>query len=201
MLPQYQLIDDAADAPRKTNVILAAFTTAHARIILFNNMQLVKNPENGLYCDTDSIMYVHDQTLTGSPDILIGSGLGEMTDELPPDVLIDKFWSAGPKFYCLSGHNVKTGLEYNIFKVKGVTLNGATEKTFNPDTFRKLVLGETLELRSPYSSLSRCAQTGQLKNKFCEKRARVTSNKRVWLRRLNNNCKTIVLVVWLLLCF
>ena len=31
MLLQYQLIDDAADAPRKTNVILAAFTTAHAR--------------------------------------------------------------------------------------------------------------------------------------------------------------------------
>ena len=179
MLLQYQLIDDAADAPRKTNVILAAFTTAHARIKLFNNMQLVKNPKNVLYCDTHSIMYVHDQSLTDSPDISIGSGLGEMTDELPPDVLIDKFWSAGPKFFCLSGHNVKTGLEYNIFKVKGVTLNRATEKTFNPDTFRKLVLGETHELRSPYSSLSRCVRTGQLKNKFCEKRARVTSNKRV----------------------
>ena len=180
MLLQYQLIDDAANAPRKTNVILAAFTTAHARIILFNNMQLVKNPKNVLYCDTDSIMYVHDQTLTDSPDISIGSGLGEMTDELPPVVLIDKFWSAGPKFYCLSGHNVKTGLEYNFFKVKGVTLNRATEKTFNPDTLRKLVLGETHELQSPYSSLSCCVRTGQLKNKFCEKRARVTSNKRLF---------------------
>ena len=125
-------------------------------------------------------MYVHDQSLTDSPDISIGSGLGEMTDELPPDVLIDKFWSAGLRFYCLSAHNVKTGLEYNIFKVKGVTLNRATEKTFNPDTFRKLVLDETHELRSPYSSLSRCVRTGQLKNKFCEKRARVTSNKRVF---------------------
>ena len=180
MLLQYQLIDDAADAPRKTNVILAAFTTSHARIILFNKMQLVKNPKNVLYCDTDSIMYVHDQAKSKSPDILIGSGLGEMTDELPPDVLIDKFWSAGPKFYCLSGHNVKTGLEYNLFKIKGVTLNRAAEKTFNPDTFRKLVLGETHELRSPFNSLSRCVRTGQLKNKFCEKRARVTSNKRVF---------------------
>ena len=36
MLLQYQLIDDAADSPRKTNVILAAFTTAHARVILYN---------------------------------------------------------------------------------------------------------------------------------------------------------------------
>ena len=54
MLLQYQLIDDAADAPRKTNVILAAFTTAHARIILYKNMQMVKNARNVLYCDTDS---------------------------------------------------------------------------------------------------------------------------------------------------
>ena len=98
MLLQYQLIDDAADAPRKTNVILAAFTTAHARIIFIDNMQKVKNPKNVLYCDTDNIMQVHDKTKSESPDILIGSGLGEMTNELPPDVMIDKFWSAGQIF-------------------------------------------------------------------------------------------------------
>ena len=34
MLLQYQLIDDAADSPREINVILAAFTTSHARISL-----------------------------------------------------------------------------------------------------------------------------------------------------------------------
>ena len=76
MLLQYQLIDDVADAPRKTNVILAAFTTSHARIILLNNMQLVKFPKNVLYCDTDSIMYVHDKERCELPDIPIGSSLG-----------------------------------------------------------------------------------------------------------------------------
>ena len=68
-------------------------------------------------------------------DIPIGSSLDEMTVELPNDVLIDKFWSAGPKFYCLSGHNVNSGLGYNVFIVKAVTLNRTTEKTFNPKTF------------------------------------------------------------------
>ena len=97
MLLQYQLIDDAADAPRKTNVALAAFTTAHARSILYRNMQLVKNPKNVLYCDTDSIMYVHDRNSSENLDIPIGSGMGEMTNELLKDVLIDKFWNAGPK--------------------------------------------------------------------------------------------------------
>ena len=116
MLLQYQLIDDAADAPRKTNVILSAFTTTHARIILLNNMQLVKVLKNVLYCDTDSIMYVRDKERCELPDIPIGSSLGEMTDELPNDVLIGKFWCAGPKFYCLSGHNVNSGPEYNVFQ-------------------------------------------------------------------------------------
>ena len=118
MLLQYQLIDDAADAPRKTNVILAAFTTAHARIILYRNMQMVKNARNVLYCDTDSIMYIHDKNQSEAVDIPIGTGLGEMTNELPEEVLIDKFWSTGPKFYCMSGHRRTNGLEYNVFKVK-----------------------------------------------------------------------------------
>ena len=180
VLLQYQLIDDAADGPRKTNVILAAFTTAHARIILYKNMQMVKNARNVLYCDTDSIMYIHDKNQSEAVDIPIGTGLGEMTNELPEDVLIDKFWSAGPKFYRMSGHRRTNGLEYNVFKVKGVTLNRATEKTFNPETFKKLVLGETHELRSPFSSLSRCVRTGQFKTRICEKKARVTSNTRVF---------------------
>ena len=179
MLLQYQLIDHAAEAPRETNVILGAFTTAHARIILYKNMQIVKNARRVLYCNTDSIMYIHDKNQSEAVDIPIGTGLGEMTNELPEDVLIDKFWSAGPKFYCMSGHRRTNGLEYNVFKVKGVNLNRATEKTFNTETIKKLVLGETHELRSPFSSLSRCVRTGQIKTRSCEKKARVTSNKRV----------------------
>ena len=88
MLLQYQLIDDAADAPRKTNFILTAFATSHARIILLNNMQLVKNSKFVLYCDTDSIMYVQKEKCE-LPALPIGSRLGEMTDELPNVVLFD----------------------------------------------------------------------------------------------------------------
>ena len=136
MLLQYQMIDDAADAPRKTNVILAAFTTAHARIILYKNMQMVNNARNVLYCDTDSIMYIHDKNQSEAVDIPIGTGLGEMTSELPVDLLTDTFWSAVPKLYCMLGHRRTNGLEYNVFKVKGITLNRAIEKTFNPETFK-----------------------------------------------------------------
>ena len=81
-------------------------------------------------------MYIHDKNQSEAVDKPIGTGLGEMTSELPEDVLIDKFWSAGPNFFCMLGHRRTNGLEYNVFKGKGVTLNRATEKTFNPETFK-----------------------------------------------------------------
>ena len=45
MLLQYQMIDDATcTVPRKSNVFLASFTTANARVILYNYLSKIKNP-------------------------------------------------------------------------------------------------------------------------------------------------------------
>ena len=140
---QYQLIDDAADAPRKPKVLLAAFITSYARIILLNKMQLVEDWKNVLYCDTDSIIFFRDKEEWELLDILIVSSLSEMNDEFPNDVLTDKYLRAGPNFYCLWCHNVNSGLEYKVFKMKRLTLKSATENTFNLETFKKLILGET----------------------------------------------------------
>ena len=100
MLLQYQMIDDAADIPRKSNAVLAAFTTAHARSILYQHISKVKNPQNVLYCDTDSIMYIDEQVsgLDAHRDIPIGSYLGDMPDELPKTVTVDNFFLAGQTF-------------------------------------------------------------------------------------------------------
>ena len=61
MLLQHQMIDDAAEIPRKSNVVLTAFTTAHARSILYQHMSKVKNPQNVFFCDADIIMNVDEQ--------------------------------------------------------------------------------------------------------------------------------------------
>ena len=128
MLLQFQLVDDAADVHRKSNVILAAFTTAHARAVLYQFISLVSKPENVLYCDTDSVMYIDDNPDDGHRDIPLGSSIGEMTDEVPENVVIDHFFSGGPKFYCLSGRNMDTHKEFNVFIVKGLTINRSVEK-------------------------------------------------------------------------
>ena len=48
MYLQYKDIDDAAVSARKSNVVLAGFTTAHARTVLYVCMQRVKKTTNML---------------------------------------------------------------------------------------------------------------------------------------------------------
>lgn len=74
-----------------TNVFLATFTTAWARIKLYGEMD--KLGEAVLYHDTDSIIYASD----GVNDPPLGNFLGEFTDELDGDI-ITTFVSGN---YCL----------------------------------------------------------------------------------------------------
>ena len=181
MFLQYQKIDDASDVPRKSNVLLASFTTENARVILNSYLLKLKNSSNLIYCETDSIMYVQDSDYKSeTPDIPTGSYLGEMTNELPDDVDVDSCYSAEPKFCNISGKNSSDGKEFNIFKVKGITMNRCVEKFFDQIAFRKLVLAETHSLKSSYHSLCRCIKTGKLTNQHCNKVVRVTSNKRIF---------------------
>ena len=64
MLSQYQMIDDASDLPRKSNVILASFTTANPRAFFTTLCEKSKKPSNVLYCDTDNIKYVQDSLVS-----------------------------------------------------------------------------------------------------------------------------------------
>ena len=185
MFLQYQMTDDASDVPRKSNVILASFTTANARVILYSCLSKIKNPSIVLYGDTDSIMYVQDSDYQSeTPDIPTGSYLGEMTNELPHDVDVDSFYSTGPKFYSISGKKLSDGKQFNIFKVKGITMNRCVENFFDQNAFRNLVLAEIHSLKSPYHSLRRCIKTGRLTNQHCNKVVRVTSNRSIFLSAL-----------------
>ena len=64
-----------------TNIFLAAFTTAWARLKLYSEMG--KLGQAVLYHDTDSIIYES----TGSNDPPLGNFLGEFTDELDGDII------------------------------------------------------------------------------------------------------------------
>lgn len=78
----------------KTNIFIAAFTTAHARVLLYKHLQTAD--QKVLYFDTDFIIYV---SRPGEVDLPTGNFLGDVTNELKPGVSIVEFVSLGPKNY------------------------------------------------------------------------------------------------------
>ena len=112
----------------KVNIVIAAFTTAYARLKLYDLLDLLQ--ERVLDYDTDSVVYVHEP---GKPDPPLGDYLGDLTDELKGDY-ITTFISSGPKNY---GYVTNTGEA--ILKIRGITLNYDASKTINIDVMRHLV--------------------------------------------------------------
>ena len=110
----------------RVNIFVAAFTTCHARLKLYEYLQLLQ--QQVLYFDTDSVIYSHQP---GQPDIIPGNYLGEMTDELEGDHIVE-FTSAGPKNY---GYITNTGK--TCCKVRGFTLNVRGSQQLNYDVMRR----------------------------------------------------------------
>lgn len=178
-----QYTDESAfiEPSPKTNVILAAFTTSHARTVLYSYMDGIDDPQRICYCDTDSVMYYQSNSKQNT--IPTGNYLGDMTDELPKGVVVKEYYCAGPKFYLLSGIDKTKQSDdniFNLYKVKGLTINQGTSLTVNPEKIKQLVLNEVEVLRSPFKFISRDRKTGKLSNKNCDKASRQTSNKRIF---------------------
>ena len=85
--------EDYAVELSNTNVIIASFTTAHARLKLLSYLEAMG--ESVLYFDTDSLIY---KLADGEEDLPVGDFLGDLTDELDGGS-ITSFVSVGPKSY------------------------------------------------------------------------------------------------------
>lgn len=134
-----RLREEAVVPSPLTNVIIAAYTTAQARLKLYEYLE--KLDRRVLYYDTDSCIYVS----TGNPheyEPLTGNFLGDMTNELESygrDSFIESFVSGGPKFYA---YVVRTsdGHTHEVCKVKGITLNFENSRLVNFNSIREILL-------------------------------------------------------------
>ena len=124
----YKNIGEFAEQNDKVNVVIAAFTTAYARLKLYDLLDLLQ--ERVLYYDTDSVIYVHEP---GKPEPPLGNYLGDLTDELNGDY-ITSFVSGGPKNYAYRTKNGKTDT-----KIRGITLDYSATGKLNHDVVRALV--------------------------------------------------------------
>lgn len=115
---QYKEVESLAEEPTTTNVYIALFTTAHARLMLYDHLETLG--ERVLYFDTDSVIYL---TKPGQERLKLGEYLDDMTSELPADRHIDEFVSTGPKSYSYrDSHGAVTckfkGIRKNLHNLK-----------------------------------------------------------------------------------
>ena len=127
----YTELDENVVPSNKTNVFIATFTTAWARLRLYEALDVLQ--KQVLYYDTDSVIY---RWKPGQPSISIGDYLGEMTDELQGDV-IEEFVSGGAKNYGYITRGGKTEC-----KVRGFSLNVRGKQELNFNTMKANILVE-----------------------------------------------------------
>ncbi|XP_062575961.1 uncharacterized protein LOC134237834 [Saccostrea cucullata] len=174
MLVNYQDKQEFVEECPFGNVVLACFTTAHARLHLYETLQPLG--DRVLYFDTDSIIYQHRE---GAFNPTLGNSLGEWTDELDGDHII-KFMSAGPKNYAY-----RTAKGTEVHKVKGITLNYRTSQIVSPETLEKMLKGEIEEVTVLYPDKIQRTRDHEVVNKPLEKKYRIVYDKRQLLPSYN----------------
>lgn len=113
---------------KTTSVPIGVFTTAHARMVLYDALHLLGR--RVLYFDTDSVIFYCEEGET--PKDLFGERegvvLGRWESELKPGHWIDQFGSLGPKTYFYRVTNEKGEHVKHETRAKGFTLKNMTSK-------------------------------------------------------------------------
>ena len=122
---------DTVNFSNNTNVYLAVFTTAYARIRLYN---LIKKVEDRfVYCDTDSVFY--EISPERENNLSTGKFMGDLTNELDNDEVITEFVSGGPKVYAF-----KTSKGRCVIKIKGFQLCKANSAAFSFENLKRVII-------------------------------------------------------------
>lgn len=162
----------------RVNVVIAAFTTCHARLRLYDVIDRLS--ETVLYLDTDSVVYISSP---GEWDPPTGDYLGNLTNEISPKDgnFIRSFVTGGPQNYAYTLDTGKT-----VCKVRGITLNYKNAQIVNYDTLYQMVQNihspqpHVVSVHNP-RKITRDAISKQIVNKPMTKDYRVVYDKRVIL--------------------
>ena len=171
---QYKNTEGFIEQNNKVNVVVAGFTTAYARLKLYDLLDMLQ--ERVLYYDTDSVIYVHRP---GEPSPPLGNYLGDLTDELNGDY-ITSFVSGGPKNYAYRTKNGKTET-----KVRGITMDYLASGKLNHGVVQALVhLSVDCEIDAKVTvdipfKITRDKKEKNIVSKRMKKDYRIVYNKRV----------------------
>jgi hypothetical protein len=174
MLINYQVKNEFVEDCPLGNVVLACFTTAHARLHLYETLQPLG--ERVLYFDTDSIIYQHDDSQF-NPTIV--NSLGGWTDELGGDHFV-KYMSGGLKNYAYETRGGKS-----VCKVKGLTLNYRASHIVSPATLEKMLEGEEEEVHVRYPHFIQRTHQHDVRTVLLVKKYQIVYDKRQQVHHYN----------------
>ena len=116
----YDMKNQFIDNSSCVNVFIAAFTTSHARLMLYDVLD--KLGDQVLGYDTDSAWYI---SRPGGASVECGDMLGELTDELGGDKIVG-WCGSGPKSYSYLTEKGKI-----TCKIKGFSLTHENSQYLN----------------------------------------------------------------------
>lgn len=128
---KYCTIDEFTRPNPKYNIYLSSKVTEWARCILHRQMKKI-GEERILYCDTDSIMFLHPKGVPKQD----GCGLGNWVDEYPSKT-IRKLFALAPKFYYLEFQGDQ---EENLLKSKGIQMTLANNKLIHSESLGRQLM-------------------------------------------------------------
>ena len=174
----YNIKNKFVDNHNNTNIFVAAFTTSHAREMLYGVLD--KLGDQVLGYDTDSCWYIDRP---GGNVINTGDSLGDLTDELEGDYIV-KWRGTGPKSYAYETSKGKV-----VCKVKGFTLNYQNSKKINRDVMDSIIQDPNkIVCIDKKGAITRDPKTKNVVNKDQTKKFSLNYNKR---RVVKNNSETL----------
>jgi len=161
------------------NIPIAAFVTCHARLKLLSEMK--KLCHRLLYCDTDSLIYVSNNT-KDEYEPLIGDYLGQLTNEIDKkDGKVIEYAATAPKSY-----TYKTDKGYEKCVIKGFTLNYLASLKLNFEAIKNIVLEEpNKKIQVEQTKFTRCKTNWDITTSILNKSYSFYYDKRVLLDDLS----------------
>ena len=158
-----------------TNSVIAAFTTAQARLKLYD--ELDKLGDRILYVDTDSLIFIERE---GEYMPKLGDFLGMLTSELDDDDYITEFVSGGPKCYA---YKLASGPTECV--IKGYQINYLSKIFLNFDALKYTVLeNQKNEIVVPQLKFEKDKAEWHIKTSILDKKYKIKYDKRRIIKRL-----------------
>lgn len=174
---EYEMNENYVKSNPRGNIYLAAKVTEHARCILHSQCLKI-GPENVIYTDTDSVIFIRDK----DAEVLTGTGLGKWTDEYEGKKIL-KFYALAPKCYFLSVE----GEDQLQMKAKGIQLTNRNREYFYENKLQEILEhkgGEKPFIQVDYMTIyANCQQNlgvqyGVLLSRYGEKKVQLVISKR-----------------------